>query len=120
MNTFPDPAGAVDVEDWQLGRPRADGSPPDMYRYLTGRSWTIERPEGQRAITVTIRGLQQFDGFGQRAIEVENLQGYDDKLSGAEARELARTLIAACDEVTEMFERDEVLGLSDPAEIITP
>jgi hypothetical protein len=57
MNKFPDPAGAVDVEDWQLESPRADGSPPDLYRYFAGRSWTIERPAGQRAIEVTIRGL---------------------------------------------------------------
>jgi hypothetical protein len=44
--TFPEPAGAVDVEEWQLDRPPADGSPPDLYRHFTGRTWTVERPEG--------------------------------------------------------------------------
>jgi hypothetical protein len=114
MNTFPAPAGAIDVEEWQLDRPRADGSPPNLYRYFTGSSWTIDRGEGQRAITVTVHGLQQLDGLGRRSVVVENLRGYDDRMSIAHARDLKRALTAACDEATEMFERDEVVGIVGP------
>ena len=110
---FPCPAGALEVEEWQLGSPRADGSPPELYRNFTGRTWTIERPEGERDITVKIEGVQQLHGVGQRAIGVMTLDGGEAPLSITEARDLARALIAACDEATEMFDRDEASGLSD-------
>jgi hypothetical protein len=55
---FPDPAGAARVHDWELGRTAPDGG-PNAYRGFTGTSWSIDRPDHDRDVTVTIEGLQQ-------------------------------------------------------------
>ncbi|EID15714.1 hypothetical protein MXEN_05843 [Mycobacterium xenopi RIVM700367] len=104
--TFPEPAGAVSVEQqWQLDN-AAPGASPRPFRCFDGRSWLVELPGTHRDITVRITGIQYADGVVQRAVVVDRLDGYDDLLPVAKAQELARVLMAAVDEAQRMDARD--------------
>lgn len=105
--TFPEPAGAVRVDDeWLLGGRTPEGG-PDVWRYFEGSSWIIERDNDD--IEVKIRGLQHADRHVDREIAVGPLHP-DIPISAAQARQLARALIAAADELERMDEADEAQG----------
>jgi hypothetical protein len=113
--TFPEPAGAVEVYDWELLGTLPDGS-PNVIRGFTGSSWTIERPDQGGDVTVTIEGVQRPDGSVERHYKIDGLEG-DPRLIGT-SDEFARAVVAAQAEIAEMTRRDEG-GLSDPVGKVT-
>src|SRR6185437_117212 len=97
-NTFPAPAGAVHVDDWDCFA----GFP---LRGFTGSTWVVDRittaptwPAGDR-IEVAIVGDQRSDGSADRWVCVNRLVGYDDRLTAEQARRLSGVLSAAADEI---------------------
>ncbi|KEF99961.1 MULTISPECIES: hypothetical protein [Mycobacterium] len=89
-NTFPVPAGALRVYEWQLGPTGPDGA-PNVYRRFVGSSWGSDR------FAVGIDGLQHGDGSVERFIYLDKDLGLED-VTAKQARRLARALIAAADD----------------------
>ncbi|MDM4141390.1 MULTISPECIES: hypothetical protein [Mycobacterium] len=95
-NTFPIPAGALRVYEWQLGPTGPDGA-PNVSRRFVGGSWGSDR------LTVSVDGIQQGDGSCERYIYVDV---GDAELSSKEARRLACALTAAVEDVERLHEVD--------------
>lgn len=93
-NTFPIPAGALRVYEWQLGPTGPDGG-PNAYRRFEGGSWGSDR------LTVSVEGVQHGDGRCERFIYVDKAVG-DAELSSKEARRLLRSLTAAVEDIERM------------------
>jgi hypothetical protein len=106
-NRFPEPAGAVRIEGWELGDTGADGA-PHVLRDFTGSSWTVERAgHNPGNVDVTITGIQHGDGTTQRAIIVDRLEAYEHPLSIHEAEQLRDALTEAIDDAHEAAIDDE-------------
>jgi hypothetical protein len=95
---FPHPAGAVSIDPW-----RDDGDAV-IYRSFTGRSWVVEREHDD--IFVHVDGLQYATGAVERWVGLN-----DHVISPADARQLARLLIAAAEEVDTVASYDPAPGL---------
>jgi hypothetical protein len=94
---LPEPAGAVDIDiDWGIV---AEGAIPS--RHFTGRSWVVQHLMGNGRVvddvTVRIDGWQWADGRVERDVVVQ-LRVAHWPLPVPQTRELARVLMAACDE----------------------
>ena len=90
---IPLPAGAERVYDWH------DVGTDDEGRFFYGRGWVIERAANQRDdMFVDIRGVQRPTGEVRREIAAGPLHP-DNPITPAQARQLARALMAAADEV---------------------
>jgi hypothetical protein len=95
---LPDPAGALLVDpDWQ-------DSGTNFYRPFHGTSWVVELPDSHVDASVKIAGFQYSGGQVECWIHVDNAEG----LFPAQARQLARALIAAADEVEKMTGYDKI------------
>jgi hypothetical protein len=97
----PHPAGATHVADWY------DVDGPDAARCFTGSEWAVDRGQHSPDLLVQIDGTQYRDGKAVRFISV--MEGQYERLtelSGARARQLARALIAAADEVDRWMAHD--------------
>jgi hypothetical protein len=93
----PLPAGAVQVDDWdQWG-----------CRYFTGSKWLVERDDREEDIECSSTGSQHPDGRLERLMHVHRLHA-DDPINPAQARQLARALIAAADEYETLTTYDEI------------
>src|SRR5262245_29578328 len=92
---IPIPAGAVHVYG------RYDTDTPTPARYFRGSSWLIERDNRATHIRLQVDGTQHQDGTVTRSVVLD-----DDDLTPQQARQLARALIAAADEVEQMSEYD--------------
>jgi hypothetical protein len=100
---FPLPAGAVRVEEWALGLAGPDGLPV-RYRYFSGESWVaVERP-GRGDVTIGIEGTQFDDGRQKLVGYVERLDGYEDRLTLAQMRQLRDALTMAIDKLETLSE----------------
>ena len=89
------PAGATHVADWydlQFGINQVG-------RYFSGSSRVVERQDQGRDVIVQIDGTQRADGAATRRILVIDGNAEAIELSGGDARQLGRALIAAADEV---------------------
>jgi hypothetical protein len=103
MTDLPAPAGATRVGDWE---PAQRTGYPGPIRYFHGTRRTVEG--GYREdIEIQIEGIQHSDGRAGRAIRVS---GVRDVLSIADARQLARALMAAADEVDGWVQRADGTG----------
>ena len=97
LNAFysdvPAPAGAIRVDDWNETR---DGSA--AFRYFDGTRYAVQAglQDGVNDAKVAISGTQHPDGRVERCIRI---YADDSELKGAQAREVARALIAAADEL---------------------
>lgn len=78
------------VTEWEL--PRCTGQ-PDPIRYFVGTTRTVGED-----VEVQIGGIQHSDGRIERSISVSG-DGECCRVSAADARGLARALIAAGDEI---------------------
>ena len=81
--------------------PWADVNTPVPLRAYDGKCWVVEnrtRNGHEANVYVCIAGVQRPDGRVERHIIVDEL-GARDPLTAAEARQLARALIAAADDV---------------------
>jgi|SRR5271166_823681 len=90
-------AGAAKGE-WQ------DVGTPGAFHYFEGSRWVVDRHEDlptSRDVEVYIRGTQDPDGMVEREIVVHQLHA-DGPITPRQARQVARTLIAAADEVGEL------------------
>jgi hypothetical protein len=101
----PLPAGSVRVYEWD----DVDTGAPS--RYFVGDQWVVERDESDRDITIRVDGTQRSDGRASRQILVldGNTEALIDPLTRTQARELARALIAAADEVEQMNAYDPLV-----------
>ncbi|MCW2660132.1 MAG: hypothetical protein JWP83_1284 [Mycobacterium sp.] len=108
----PLPAGAVRVDDWELGRTGADGM-PNVYRGFAGTRRVVGCDERDRDIAVEVTGLQHGDSSVERTVSVSEIDG--PPLTPATARELGTALIAAADETDEMAGCDQIEAADDPA-----
>ncbi|BBY36310.1 hypothetical protein MMAN_04440 [Mycobacterium mantenii] len=108
-NPFPNvplPAGAGIVDEW------LDAGTPHAYRTWHGWHRTIAADDpGDRPwsddIEVYVHGTQATDGTVTRHISVHQLHA-DNPVTAAQARQLARTLMAAADEADMMADHDAV------------
>ncbi len=101
LANVPHPAGATHVADWydlQFGIDHVS-------RYFSGSSRVVERDGNDRDLVVQIDGTQGADGGVTRRILVFDGNTEAVELSGARARQLARALIAAADEVDRWAQR---------------
>ncbi|MGH7732831.1 MAG: hypothetical protein ACREOE_03780 [Gemmatimonadales bacterium] len=96
---FPAPAGALRVYDWEVNQAHPDAAPGGVCRDFEGSSWTVDRGPGRFGVTVGIVGVQHGDGRTEREVFVDRLEGYMDRLSVGQARQLARALIFAAAEI---------------------
>jgi hypothetical protein len=90
----PMPGGAVTAE-WQ------DAGTPNAFRYFEGSRWVVDRRVDRARsedIEVYVAGTQEPDGTVVRDIVVHQLHS-DDPIMPRQARQLARALIAAADEI---------------------
>jgi hypothetical protein len=94
-NCIPLPAGAITAE-------RQDPSTRHAYRYFEIRRWLIE---ARTPIAVMVGGIQHPSGRVQPEVTISQLH-QDDPITAAQARQLARVLIAAADEVELQASRD--------------
>jgi hypothetical protein len=99
-HNLPEPAGAVEVRGWR--DPEIAG---ELYRAFKGSSWVVQRDEQPDDIRVSISGVQFPDGRIERGIFID---GAIDDLTAAQARALARALIAAADEAETMNSYDQI------------
>ena len=89
---------------WRL---RSDDLParhPGAFHYFEGSRWVVDRREDlptSRDVEVYIRGTQDPDGMVEREIVVHQLHA-DSPITPRQARQVARRLIAAADEVGEL------------------
>ncbi len=98
---LPFPAGAIKAR-WE------DPGTPNAYRYFEGRRWVVDRRDDRASseeIEVYVAGTQAPDVTVAREVVVHELHA-DDAITPTQARQLARALIAAADEV------DELTGLT--------
>ena len=86
----PVPHGAVDVGDW------ADVGTPDPFRCFTGSPRVINLDDRDVDVEVRVDGTQYINGV-DRGIAVHIFT--DDRLTSAQARQLAAALIETADEV---------------------
>jgi hypothetical protein len=93
-NDLPAPAGAVHLGAWHDA---ADG----RVRRFQGTSRTVERPGPNLDITVTIIGSQHQDTSIEYMIRIAGMDD-PDVLAIGEARQLARALFNACEEVGQL------------------
>lgn len=99
--TYPDlpvPAGAARVCNWC--DPEIAG---ELYRAFSGSSWVVERDDQLDDAEVHISGVQYPDGRIEREIFVD---GGQDGLTAAQARQLGQHLLAAADEAEQMSAHD--------------
>jgi hypothetical protein len=94
---LPMPLGAVMAEWQDLEFPGSE------FRYFEGRRWVIDQDRNAQFVTpaveVNMAGTQQPDGtIDERYVHVHQLHS-DDAITAAQARQLARALIAAADQV---------------------
>jgi hypothetical protein len=114
----PEPAGAADVSAWLDDRYGA-------YRYFTGQCWVIDldadmrlaAPPGMRAghpwaVEVRIAGHQGANGHVKRGVVIFAAESADSLITVPQARELARGLMAACEEIERLQSCDETGGAS--------
>lgn len=94
----PPPAGAVSVGEWLLDGGNA--------RHFAGTVREVDLARGEIA-TVKIAGDQFAAGHVDRYAIVERRL---PALSAAEARQLARTLMAAADELDRLSDADGMIG----------
>ncbi|MCV7101550.1 hypothetical protein [Mycobacterium palustre] len=86
------PAGAVDVDAWEIASTAPDGL-PIVYRGFDGSERVVDRPDYKHDIAIGIGGRQYLDGDVTRNVFVVT------PIDGpAEARQFAGALIAAADE----------------------
>lgn len=97
----PPPAGVVSL--WDHWHNDGEGE----LRYFDGTSRRVERDRGED-VEVRICGTQYLDGHADRdEIRVYNVHG-DDILTLAQARQLGRALLDACDEAEQMNNCDPI------------
>jgi hypothetical protein len=97
------PAGAIKVYDWD------DTESPHPIRVFDGTTRFIEcngRYE-KEDVMVRLQGIQHADGRVERQIAVSPLHE-DHPLTIEQARQFARALIAAADEIDQMSEYDKL------------
>jgi hypothetical protein len=93
VSDVPAPDGAVTVGDWQnVGTPAEE-------RYCEGKRWIIGADGDHSAIGVVIGMVQLAGGTVKREIALERDFRQDAAFNGRQARQLARTLICAADEL---------------------
>jgi hypothetical protein len=93
VSDVPAPDGAVTVGDWQ------NVDTPAAERYCEGKNWTIGADGNHSAISVVIGMVQTASGTVKREIALERDFRQDDAFNGRQARQLARALIVAADEL---------------------
>lgn len=95
---LPLPAGATDVDpDWH-------DSGSNFYRPFHGTSRCVELPDSHVDAIVGIAGFQYSGGQVDRWVNVDNAEA----LTPAQARQVARALIAAADEAEQMNDYDKI------------
>jgi hypothetical protein len=90
----PFPAGAVKA-DWQ------DLGSPNAFRYFEGEHRVVDRREdlpSSQDVLVYIAGTQALDGTVEREIVVHQLHA-DHPITPQQARQVARALVAAADDI---------------------
>jgi hypothetical protein len=102
LANVPHPAGATHVADWYDMQFGID----HVSRYFTGSSRVVERNDQARDVIVQIDGTQGADGDATRRILIFDGNTEVLQLSGDHARQLARALIAAADEIEQMANDD--------------
>lgn len=103
---IPDPAGALTLYDWYVDTDEAGN--PELVRAFRGSHCEIDTPGRGPGCQVWVYGMQHGDGAIERGIWVDNAE----ELSAATARQLARALISAADEIDRVSERDTAAVIS--------
>lgn len=98
LTRVPAPAGAERIGAW------CDELKATPFRYFEGKRHHVER--GDRPVVVYIDGIQRCDGTVDCGVVVHELR-FDDPITAAQARQIARALIAAADVVDRMTEEEE-------------
>jgi hypothetical protein len=90
------PPDTSSVTEWELTERTRRTGMPDPIRYFVGTTRTVGED-----IEVQIEGVQHSDGRVERSI---GIPGYGEgcRVNSADARGLARALIAAADEIDQL------------------